>query len=82
MVDLLSVVTAYGFELSYFFFFDVDCCREEGIQFLQEMDPKSKQNPVDYLLNNHIKKYSKAILSNDLNSATTSLKGKFILQVE
>ena len=82
MVDPVSVVTAYGFELSFWFWKFADLCRDEGVQFLQEMDPKSKQNPVDYLLNNHIKKYSKAILSKELNSTTTCLKGKFILQVE
>lgn len=55
--------------------------REEGVRFIKESNLSPNQNPVQYLLNSNIKEYGKSILSNDLNTATTILKGKFLLQV-
>ena len=55
--------------------------REDGVQFMKESNLSSNQNPVQYLLNTKIKEYGKSVLSNDLNTATTILQGKFLLQV-
>lgn len=79
--DPLQTILDYGFQLSYFHIQEYDILREEGVQFVKEMSPKNKQNPIPFMLDNHIQKYSKPILPNDLNTATTTLKGKFILQV-
>ena len=56
-------------------------CREEGIKLLQTESLKAKAQAIQFLLDHNIKEFGKEQLSSSLHTATSVLKGQFLLQV-
>ena len=59
----------------------VEIFREEGIKLLQTESLKTKAQAIQFLLDHNIKEYGREQLSPSLHTATTVLKGLFLLQV-
>ena len=55
--------------------------REEGIKLLQAESLKTKAQAIQFLLDHNMKEYGKEQLASGLNTATSVLKGQFLLQV-
>lgn len=71
---------SFGFRLSYILLSPLSL-RENGSALLKNENPKSKDEAIKFLLNRNIREYGRQILPPNLNSATTVLKGIYLLQV-
>lgn len=55
--------------------------RDQGVELVKRENPRNKNTAVDLLLNRNIKEYGASVLSAALQGSTSTLSGRFLLQV-